>query len=76
MYRFNLGDRVVVASTTRDPGGVGTITGRESKEDNRGVTILYRVLIEGHSGQEEVAKAKERSNNGFWYRDDLVTRGG
>jgi hypothetical protein len=71
MYRFELGDAARVTARKGDPGGVGTVTGREQREDNRGVVVLYRVLIPGHALQERVSRAKSRENNGFWYVDAL-----
>ena len=73
-YRFNIGDRVQVSAARegRDPGGIGEVTARESKEDNSGETLLYRVKIDGHPGQERLASEKGRRNLGFWYADELV----
>lgn len=71
-YRFAIGAKVLIRRTNKDPGGVGTVTAREQKEDDRGLEILYRVLIEGHEGQARAAKDKRRRNAGFWYKDTLV----
>jgi len=71
-YRFEMGATVRVKSSGKDPGGVGVVTARENKEDDRGEQILYRVRIEGHKGQEDGAKEKGRRNDGFWYKDELV----
>jgi len=74
-FEFSLGDHVRVSESRdgKDPGGVGIITGREVKEDNRGWMTLYRVKIPGHALQEQVAREKKRDDSsGFWYKSDLV----
>lgn len=71
-YRFKLGDRVHVLPARKDLGGDGEVTGRETKEDDRGMKIMYRVKIDGNQAQAELATRKGRVNLGFWYDDDLV----
>ncbi len=73
-FRFRLGDRVRVStSRSSDPGGTGEVTAREVKEDDQGTKVLYRVKIDGHAGQEEVAREKGRRNFGFWYPEGQVS---
>ena len=72
MYSFELGQSVRIRAGGTDPGGVGVVTGREQREDNRGTAVLYRVKITDHPIQDRVAAAKSRENNGFWYKSDLV----
>ena len=74
-FEFELNDivRVRPSRGDKDPGGVGRITAREVKDDNRGRMTLYRVKIPGHTLQEQVAKEKSRRDDqGFWYRSDLI----
>jgi hypothetical protein len=73
-FRFEMRQQVRVRSSRNgsDPGGLGVVTARETKEDNRGPAVLYRVLIEGHAQQQRVADDKARENVGFWYADELV----
>lgn len=71
-FKFELNSMVYVQPHGRDQGGIGTITGREVKEDERGVEVLYRVQIPGHDLQGFKGSNKERVNRGFWYTDRLV----
>lgn len=74
MADFKRGERVIVSSTRKDPGGTGEITGIDTFEDDVGaITYKYRVLIPGSKEQEQAATDAGRPNRGFWYARARLT---